>query len=329
MRFIRIMQPAKPDSSSFPTEESAWAAIDGLWRPLYGSFAEQGVSVEWHDFQLDRDLDWARSFHPGSLEICLNYYGHARLYDGTAARELAPGMAALYTTRRNAPRAHRIAGTPHRFLTVEITPAFLRSECQSQLDLLKAPLRRFLEASEDVPPFLEICALNTALLAVRGAFLEPTVPASAVPMWHRAKVLEVLAQTVFQVATQGELFCTRHLRQNRDRAERALYLLERDLENPPSLEMLAQDVECSVSHLSRIFAEHTGQSIPKFLRTRRIERAAELLRVGKMNVTEAAMAVGYSSLSAFNKAFVEQMGCCPGLYPQARIACGRLPQSHQ
>lgn len=60
-------------------------------------------------------------------------------------------------------------------------------------------------------------------------------------------------------------------------------------------------------------------SIPRYLRTKRIDRAAELLRSGKANVTEAAMAVGYSSLSAFNKAFVEQMGCCPGLYPVVKI----------
>ena len=61
-------------------------------------------------------------------------------------------------------------------------------------------------------------------------------------------------------------------------------------------------------------------SIPRYLRTKRIDRAAELLKTGKANVTEAAMAVGYSSLSAFNKAFVEQMGCCPGLYPAGKIS---------
>lgn len=87
--------------------------------------------------------------------------------------------------------------------------------------------------------------------------------------------------------------------------------------------MLAQDVECSPFHLSRIFTEAHGMSIPRFVRTRRIEKAAELLRSGKMNLTEAAFAVGYASLSAFNRAFVEQMGCCPGLYPRVRIA-GRI-----
>ena len=59
-------------------------------------------------------------------------------------------------------------------------------------------------------------------------------------------------------------------------------------------------------------------TIPQFLRRVRMERAAELLRAGRHNVTEAAFAVGYSSLGHFSKSFCEVMGCCPTLYPQAR-----------
>ena len=162
--------------------------------------------------------------------------------------------------------------------------------------------------------------MSTALLGFRSAFVEPPLSSSARDAWYLAKTLEVLAHTVFNRDEPNELFCQKHQRQNQDRVERARYLLERDLENPPTLEMLAEDVGCSPFHLSRVFAANAGMSIPKFLRTRRIERAAELLQQGRMNVTEAAMAVGYASLSAFNKAFVEQMGCCPGLYPVVKIA---------
>ena len=41
----------------------------------------------------------------------------------------------------------------------------------------------------------------------------------------------------------------------------------------------------------------------------------ELLKSGKFNVTEAALEVGYSSMSHFSQAFHETFGCCPGLYP--------------
>jgi AraC-like DNA-binding protein len=299
-------------------EQTVWRAIDGAWRPLFGSFAERGISIEWHDFQLDRDLAWSPSFHPGSLEICLNFSGGAHFHDGTAERELAPGHVAAYTARRNAPFAERRNGSWHRFLTIEMSAGFLRSQCDD-LNALKPPVKRFVEGAGQCPPFLEIHPMTTALLGFRSAFVEPPLSSSARNAWYLAKTLEVLAHTVFNRDEPNELFCHKHHRQNQDRVERARYLLERDLENPPSLEMLADDVGCSTFHLSRIFAAQTGVSIPKYLRTRRIERAAELLLAGRMNVTEAAMAVGYASLSAFNKAFVEQMGCCPGLYPAVKI----------
>jgi AraC-like DNA-binding protein len=58
-----------------------------------------------------------------------------------------------------------------------------------------------------------------------------------------------------------------------------------------------------------------GRSIFQYLRALRMERAAELLREGRMNVTEVALAVGFSSPSHFSTAFHETFGCCPGLFP--------------
>lgn len=271
-------------------------------------------------------MDWSRSFHPDCLEICLNFSGSGWLKDGRAQRRIEAGQAVIYTTHPGRPQAVRQAGSLHRFLTVEISPEFLRAHFAEDLERLKGPVRRFIESSGNPPPWLEIKPLPTALLSKRTELLQPPVPEAARPTWYRGKVLEILSQVIFKEDDPGELFCARHQRQNRERVERVCYLLERDLENAPSLDMLAQEVGCSPFHLSRIFAEESGMSIPKFLRTKRIECAAELLKAGKSNVTEAAMAVGYSSLSAFNKAFVEQMGCCPGLYPVLKIA-GRKPKT--
>jgi len=74
-------------------------------------------------------------------------------------------------------------------------------------------------------------------------------------------------------------------------------------------------VGCSPFHLSRTFSQVTGQTIPQYVRKLRMEKAAELLQSGRFNVTEAALEVGYSSLSHFSQAFCQVIGCCPGLYP--------------
>jgi AraC-like DNA-binding protein len=67
-----------------------------------------------------------------------------------------------------------------------------------------------------------------------------------------------------------------------------------------------------------------GMTIPQFLRRARMERAAELLASGTCNVTEAALEVGYSSMSHFSQAFCETIGCCPNLYPHAKTLQKRL-----
>ena len=84
-------------------------------------------------------------------------------------------------------------------------------------------------------------------------------------------------------------------------------------------------VGCSEFYLSRQFSEATGLTIPQFLRQARLERAAELLREGTHNVTEAALEVGYNSLSHFTVAFREVFGCCPGLYPVKHAAVEGTP----
>ena len=321
------ISPSVPVNTVDPhtAERGAWESIDGTWRRLHGSFADTGLSIEWHDFRLARDMDWGRSFHPGSLEVCLNFSGVGTLQDGDAARELGPGQVAIYTVQGGGMRATRRADSWHRFLTLELTPDFLRTYFASdELAKLTPAIRRFVQTGNKAAPYLDIRALPASLLAARVQFVEPPVSGPARNTWYLGRVLEILAQTIFPVEDPDELFCQRHQRNNRERVERVRYLIERDLENPPSLDMLAQEVGCSQFYLSRVFAQETGASIPKFLRLKRIEKAAELLRTGKANVTEAALSVGYASLSAFNKAFVEHFGCCPGLYPHGQITGRRL-----
>src|SRR6187402_2100245 len=120
--------PSSPSSNgSHRTEQAAWAGVRGVWQPLDGSFFGGGVSIEWHDFHVDMDMDWSRSFHPGCLEICLNFSGSGTLQDGSVERRLEAGQVAIYTTHPGRPKALRSAGSLHRFLTLEMGRDFLRA----------------------------------------------------------------------------------------------------------------------------------------------------------------------------------------------------------
>ena len=133
-------------------------------------------------------------------------------------------------------------------------------------------------------------------------------------MWFHSKALEVASRIFFRPA-EGDLFCTRTQRIGRERVERVRSILQERMAEAPTLEQLGRLVGCSPFYLSRLFSESTGTTIQQYLRQIRLERAGELLRTGRCNVTEAALEVGYNSLSHFSTAFREMFGCCPGLYP--------------
>ena len=57
-------------------EQAAWRELKEGWRPLYGDVDKIGVAIEWHDFRIEHAFNWGRTFHPNSLEFCLNLNGH-------------------------------------------------------------------------------------------------------------------------------------------------------------------------------------------------------------------------------------------------------------
>jgi AraC-like DNA-binding protein len=144
---------------------------------------------------------------------------------------------------------------------------------------------------------------------------QPPVYAAAQPIWYQCKAVELALTFFFQPPPEEELFCTRQHRVAQERVEQVIFLLKQNLSEPPSLDALGKKIGCSPFYLSRTFSNQTGQTITQYLRRLRMDKAAELLRAGEMNVTEVAMEVGYASPSHFSQTFHETFGCCPGLYP--------------
>ena len=70
----------------------------------------------------------------------------------------------------------------------------------------------------------------------------------------------------------------------------------------------------SPAHFTRRFKAVYGETPHAHLMTRRIERAAALLRGGEMSVTEVCLAVGCTSLGSFSSSFQRIMGESPTSY---------------
>ena len=106
--------------------------------------------------------------------------------------------------------------------------------------------------------------------------------------------------------TPQELANLAHLRRARD-------LIDRDYARPLDVPTMAARALMSPAHFSRQFKAAYGETPYNYLMTRRIERAMALLRAG-VNVTDACMEVGCTSLGSFSSRFSEVVGMTPSEY---------------
>ncbi|MBV1849324.1 AraC family transcriptional regulator [Catellatospora tritici] len=95
---------------------------------------------------------------------------------------------------------------------------------------------------------------------------------------------------------------------------RALRLTEEHLGGEIRFEDVADAVGLAPRSLARRFADETGMTWRAVLRRMRVLRAIEELAAGDTPVTTIAFRVGYTSLSAFNAAFLELTGRTPTSY---------------
>ena len=92
---------------------------------------------------------------------------------------------------------------------------------------------------------------------------------------------------------------------------RALRLIEGRLHNRISLAEVARGVHVSADHLSRVFRSQVGETVGRYIRTRRIERAKGLLIGSPLSIKEIAVRVGIADQLYFCRLFKRAVGVSP------------------
>jgi AraC-like DNA-binding protein len=290
-------------------EESPSSSLE---RGSFGDLLQDGFSItRWDDANEPGGRHW---FDANSLVLCLNVAGRGEFNAGSRVSGIVePGSMILSAAPRARQYLERKAGERHRFVVMEMSRAWVKRWMPSGANALRKPVSRFLKPGRNTEPACEVHAMTAQLAQLAADVLQPPRVPAAWACWHHAKALEMISHALF-ASEEAELFCERTKRVGRERIVRVQEILSADIENPPALAELGKKVGCSPFYLSRMFRQETGVTISAYLRRLRMDRAAELIRAGDANVTEAAMTVGYSSLSHFSKAFAETFGCCPCLY---------------
>jgi AraC-like DNA-binding protein len=110
---------------------------------------------------------------------------------------------------------------------------------------------------------------------------------------------------------------------SRQRAEpveiwKARKFIEAHSDGELSLRKVAKAVNISANHLSEKFKQVTGMNFVEYIAHTRFKNACHLLRNSNLRVSEIAFAVGFQSLSQFNRVFKKLSGKSPTQYRAAR-----------
>jgi AraC-like DNA-binding protein len=109
---------------------------------------------------------------------------------------------------------------------------------------------------------------------------------------------------------------------NRNHAEpveiwKARNLIDEHSEEEVSLTKVAKLVNISPNHLSDKFKEVTGVNFIDYIARTRTAKARALLANSNLRISEIAFAVGFQSLSQFNRVFKKLTGKSPSAYRDA------------
>ena len=98
---------------------------------------------------------------------------------------------------------------------------------------------------------------------------------------------------------------------------RAKDLIDARYRDPLDVQALAQAARLSPAHFSREFRRAFGETPHQYLLTRRLERAASLLRSTDRTVADICFTVGLRSVGSFTTSFGRTYGCTPTAYRAA------------
>lgn len=135
----------------------------------------------------------------------------------------------------------------------------------------------------------------------------------------QARIEQMVAALATSCAGDDAARCDASTRERSGLALEVQAAIERMLDEgrAPGLDELASMLFVSRSHLCSTFSRETGQSIGRYAKARRIERAKTLLASGN-SVAYVAARLGWPRPSAFSQAFKQATGTSPTEWRDAR-----------
>lgn len=92
---------------------------------------------------------------------------------------------------------------------------------------------------------------------------------------------------------------------------RVIRYINKNLTRPISLDDICDTFYLSKTQLCRLFKDATGTTVWKYITTKRLVRARQLIEAGENPTHIYASQCGFSNYSSFYRAYVKHFGCAP------------------
>jgi len=298
---------------SFSRCEEIWSYPQRLGK---GSYREvrlrPGVLLSVFDYTLWDCLCLQKPAREHPLEFGFCLAGHSLDQEGGG---LTPGHHFLCGGTMPGGLLEEPAEQQTLTVTIHMEPQILKAFIVEEAETLPVGLKQVIEEVSDAPYF-EAGVIKPAMNLILHQILNAPYRGTTRQLYLEGKVLELVALQLQQISER--LRKPRNppvlRREEIDRIHHARDILVRQLDHPPSLQMLARQVGLNEHKLKVGFRQIFNTTVFGYLYHHRMEQARQLLEAGEMTVASVAYAVGYANRSHFAAAFRRKFGINPGCY---------------
>ncbi|MBP0020474.1 MAG: helix-turn-helix transcriptional regulator [Cyanobacteria bacterium SBLK] len=263
--------------------------------------------------------DWVIQGHHFHSEPLKFYFLVSGELSGVAGRPDSPsfvlqaGQNCLLASSGDRPRIIYHANRPYLAVTILLAREYIRTLLEGKSELPQSLLQAIESSAET---FLHIDSTSAAMQVALHQILHCPYKGSIAQIYVKSKAIELIALKLAQIGEQMKQPLKNIPLQPRDIdcIHNAKDILMSNIESPPSLPELARKAGINDYKLKIGFRQVFGTTVFGYLRNQRMERARQLLLEKRMNVSEVAETVGYSSLSRFSMAFKHYFGITPKAY---------------
>lgn len=301
--------------------EQTWS-----WKMPYGQEhgrciqLRPGLSIDIYDRKYSLEVGW-KFRHSDSLPLTFSFFLAGELGEHTDGihddyHYVRAGQSYVLSVAGTEEIEKYPMGQRYHVVCIRVTPDCLRSFSQGQEDSLPAQLKVLLDS--DLAPLLyqPVGKMTPEMKTALRNILACPHQGVMKRIYLEAKTLELIALQFTQLLEQksGHDSVTTLKLEEINRLHQARDILQRNIDNPPSLLELAQQVGLNDYKLKAGFRQVFNTTVFGYLRDYRMQQAEQLLQETQMSVTEIAYAIGYGCPTSFSTAFLKKFGVNPRFY---------------